>query len=383
MKRNKKAIVVGGSNGIGLSIALDFQKRGYQIIIVDKCEPLEERLGNDYTYIFSDLCDLKIDLFENLAADTEVECLILTAGIGRVADFEYLHITEIEKILDINVNSTIKIIRIFYNRIKSNEDFYCGVMGSISGLVSSPMFAVYAASKAAVCRFVESVNIELEVASVKNRILNVAPGSIKGTCFNGGKNEISLTMDLAQQIVERVLNSEELFIPEYEKTYKEVIKRYRENPHCFGISSYQYKKESGRGQTGVKVCIGYLSGTFDLFHIGHLNLLRRAKKECDYLIVGVHKDASHKGKEVFIPYEERVQILESCKYVDKVVPSCKEDSEAWSLWKYNKLFVGSDYKGTERFERYETFFSDKNVEIIYFPYTQSTSSTKIREKIQE
>ena len=129
------------------------------------------------------------------------------------------------------------------------------------------------------------------------------------------------------------------------------------------------------------VRIGYMSGTFDLFHIGHLNVIKHAKQNCDYLIVGVHKDASHKSKETFIPFEERVAIISACKYVDKVVQSCREDSDAWDLWHYDRLFVGSDYKGTERFNRYEEYFKDKGVEIIYFPYTQSTSSTQIRKTV--
>ena len=83
-------------------------------------------------------------------------------------------------------------------------------------------------------------------------------------------------------------------------------------------------------------------GTYDLFHIGHLNLLRRAKQQCDYLIVGVHKDGKWKGKETFYPLEERKQIVQACKYVDRVVDSCIEDSDAWEIWHYDKLFVGSD-----------------------------------------
>lgn len=129
--------------------------------------------------------------------------------------------------------------------------------------------------------------------------------------------------------------------------------------------------------------IGYLSGTFDLFHVGHLNLLKRAKEQCDYLIVGVHGSGAWKGKETFIPLEERKAIVGACKYVDKVVDSCKEDSDAWDLWHYDRLFVGSDYKGTERFNRYEEYFKDKGVDIVYFPYTKSTSSTQIRKKITE
>lgn len=133
-----------------------------------------------------------------------------------------------------------------------------------------------------------------------------------------------------------------------------------------------------------QLTIGYLSGTFDLFHIGHLNLLKRARKHCNYLVVGVHKDASHKGKETFIPFEERMEILRSIKYVDKVIESEKEDSDVYTkgIVKYDKLFVGSDYKGTERFNRYEAYFADKGVEIIYFPYTKGTSSTQLRDAIK-
>ena len=140
---------------------------------------------------------------------------------------------------------------------------------------------------------------------------------------------------------------------------------------------------SGRFNDKPQLIIGYLSGTFDLFHIGHLNLLRRAKQHCDYLVVGVHKDASHKGKNAFIPYEERVEIIRSIGYVDKVIPSEPEDCDIYikDIVKYDRLFVGSDYKGTERFNRYEAFFADKDVEIIYFPYTQGTSSTQLRDAL--
>ena len=99
------------------------------------------------------------------------------------------------------------------------------------------------------------------------------------------------------------------------------------------------------------------------------------------MIVGVHKDGSWKGKPTFIPYEDRVAILQSCKFVDKVIPSFAEDSQAYDAFKIDKLFVGSDYKGTDRFNRYEEYFKDKNVEIIYFPYTQKVSSSKLREEI--
>ena len=379
--REKSAVVIGGSNGIGLSVARQLISDNYHVNILDICAPDDDYLETGkYSYYPYDMLDSDEDLLLELKNDESVDCLMITAGIGRVADFEYIHKAEIERIMRINAEATIKTIRVFYDRIKSNSPFYCGVMGSIAGLVSSPMFAVYAASKAAVCRFVESVNIELEESGTPNRILNVSPGSVKGTRFNGGENNVSLTRELADQILNYMKNSETLFIPD-EEIYGGVIERYRRDAHEFGLSSYRYKKESDRAVNENRVIIGYLSGTFDLFHVGHLNLLKRAKQKCDYLIVGVHPDASHKGKETFIPFDERMQMVGGCKYVDKVVQSSPEDSDAWNLWHFDKLFVGSDYKGTERFARYEEFFNDKNVEIVYFPYTQGTNSTQIRKTV--
>jgi len=132
-----------------------------------------------------------------------------------------------------------------------------------------------------------------------------------------------------------------------------------------------------------KKTVGYLSGTFDLFHIGHLNLLRRAKEHCDYLVVAVHGSGKWKGKETFISAEERMEILASIRYVDKVIPSQPEDTDVWEDIKYDILFVGSDYKGSERFEEYERFFADTPTSIRYFPYTDSTSSSKLRQLISQ
>ncbi len=129
--------------------------------------------------------------------------------------------------------------------------------------------------------------------------------------------------------------------------------------------------------------IGYLSGTFDLFHIGHLNLIKRAKEMCDYLIVGVHPTASFKKGRTFIPFEERLAIIAACRYVDEAVDACDEDTDDWERFHFDRLFVGDDYKGSERFAYYEDFFADKGVEIIYFPYTVGTSSTKIRDAIDK
>lgn len=378
----KKAVVIGGSNGIGLAICDNLIKLGYYIEICDLVPPSDDYLCKDnYHFNFCNLLDFEEDLFNSLAFDSDVKLLMITAGIGRIADFQYHHIAEIDKMFTINSVSTIKIIRIFYDRLLNDDLFYAGVMGSISGWMSSPSASVYSASKASVIRLIESVNIELEAYGSKNRILDVSPASFKGSKFYGGNNDLSLTGPLAENIINYIFNRSCLFIPQYDEVFKDVLNRYNNDPHEYGIHSYEYKKNSGRLDNQKRVKIGYLSGTFDLFHVGHLNLLKRAKSQCDYLIVGVHDSGAWKGKETFIPLDERKAIVAACKYVDRVIDSCREDSDVWDIWHYDMLFVGSDYKGTERFNRYEEFFKDKGVEIVYFPYTQGTSSTKIRDNI--
>jgi glycerol-3-phosphate cytidylyltransferase len=130
------------------------------------------------------------------------------------------------------------------------------------------------------------------------------------------------------------------------------------------------------------VKIGYTTGVFDLFHIGHLNILRNARLECDYLIVGVTTDElsqNEKGKKPVIPFAERMAIVESIKYVDMVVPQTSYDKfEAWNNLKFNIMFVGDDWKGSEKWKDLEQKFGEKGVIISYFPYTQHTSSTKLR-----
>lgn len=379
----KKAIIIGGSNGIGLAIANNLINQNYYLEICDLLPPDEEILDSKcFNFTYLNLLDYNEETVEKIAKDQDAEILMISAGIGRIADFQFHHIAEIEKIMTVDAVSIIKILRQFYDRILNSKPFYTGVMCSISSKLSSPSASVYSAAKAAIARFIESVNIELEVYNAKNRILDISPASFSGSRFYGGKNDLQLMNPLANDIIVHIFSRNTLFIPEYTEKYKTIINRYQENPHDYGLYSWKYKKESGRLDNSRKVIIGYLSGTFDLFHIGHLNLLRRAKQQCDYLIVGVHDSGAWKGKETFIPLEERKAIVAACKYVNKVVDSCREDSDAWELWKYDKLFVGSDYKGTDRFMRYEKILKDKGVEIVYLSYTQSTSSTMIRNSIK-
>ena len=376
----KEALVIGGSNGIGLAIVLELQKKCHLVHVVDKVK-------NDFFDTFNNIRFCQVNLLDSdysfLEPYKDIDTLVITAGFGRIAPFEEILEPEIQNSFQVNSIAVMKILHHFFPRMKQQAHFHCAVMGSIAGLISSPLFATYGATKAAVCKAIESLNIELEMAGSENRILNVSPGSIKGTKFNGGENDLSQTQALAQAIIGKMEERETLFIPQYEEVYQGVLERYHNDPHQFGLDSYQYKQASGRTSSKPQLKIGYLSGTFDLFHIGHLNLLRRAKQYCDFLVVGVHKDASHKGKNAFISFDERCEIVRSIKYVDKVIPSEREDCDIYlkGILKYDYLFVGSDYKGTERFNRYEQIFADKGVKIIYFPYTQGTSSSQLRDAL--
>ena len=135
------------------------------------------------------------------------------------------------------------------------------------------------------------------------------------------------------------------------------------------------------------VIIGYTTGVFDLFHIGHLNVLRRAKQECDYLVVGVSTDElvrKYKKHSPIIQYCERSEIVAACKYVDKVVPQSTRDKlEAYESIKFDKMFVGDDWKGKPPFDELEQILELKGVKIIYFPYTKTTSSSMIRKILSD
>ena len=133
--------------------------------------------------------------------------------------------------------------------------------------------------------------------------------------------------------------------------------------------------------------IGYTTGVYDMFHIGHLNILKRAKEQCDYLIVGVSTDElvqRDKNKTPIIPFAERCAIVEAIKYVDKVVPQPdKNKFGAWEKYHFNKMFVGSDWKGTPQWAKFEKEFAPVGVEIVYLDHTDGISSTILRNRLNE
>lgn len=136
-----------------------------------------------------------------------------------------------------------------------------------------------------------------------------------------------------------------------------------------------------------KKIVGYTTGVFDMFHIGHLNILKRAKEKCDYLIVGVSTDElceSYKHKKPVIPFEERKEIIESIRYVDQVVPQLNRDKfAAWEKYHFDVMFVGDDWKNSPLFNELEQKFASVGVKIVFFPYTKGTSSTLLRDKLEQ
>lgn len=131
--------------------------------------------------------------------------------------------------------------------------------------------------------------------------------------------------------------------------------------------------------------IGYTSGVFDLFHIGHVNVLRNAKSLCDRLIVGVTVDdlVSYKNKSAVIPYIERLEIVKACRYVDLAVPQNTMDKlDALDRYKFEIMFVGDDWYQSKNWKQYDADFAERGVKIIYFPYTKTTSSTLINKTLE-
>lgn len=132
-----------------------------------------------------------------------------------------------------------------------------------------------------------------------------------------------------------------------------------------------------------KYKVGYTTGVFDLFHVGHLNILEKAKEYCEYLIVGVSTDEvvlDYKGRAPIIPFEERVKIIRSIKFVDEVVVQASMDKvEAWNRLKFDVMFHGDDWKGSKMYKETEEKFGNIGVEMVYFPYTKGTSSTILAE----
>ena len=247
-KSMRHALVVGGANGIGLAIAtLLAEDERFEIVnIVDRQAVAEEFNNPKFK---SHIFDLRAEDYSLFDTFTDIDTLIITAGFGRLAHFADINEEHIVDSFAVNSTAVIRIIHHFYERLSSIEEFYCGVMGSIAGFISSPLFAVYGATKAALKIFIESVNVELEMCGTTNRILNISPGSIKGTAFYNGANDLSITRQLGTEILSHLWAKDDLFIPQYDEIFKEVLERYHNDFRAEGRHSYNYKMQSGRIKT--------------------------------------------------------------------------------------------------------------------------------------
>lgn len=136
-----------------------------------------------------------------------------------------------------------------------------------------------------------------------------------------------------------------------------------------------------------KYKVGYTTGVFDMFHIGHLNILKKAKEQCDYLIVGVSTDEvvkGYKNKTPIIPFEERIAIVQALKCVDQAVPQTSMDKmEAWKKYHFNALFHGSDWKGSDMYNKMIEEFSVVGVDVVFLPHTEGVSSTLLSEVLHK
>lgn len=241
----KRILVVGGANGIGLSIATELALREgtEKVYIVDKAPLAEEHQRENIESFEFDLTGSDYSLFDRF---TDIDSLIITAGFGRLSLFRDIPEQYIMDSFNVNTIPVMRLIKRFYPKLESYDDFYCAVMVSIAGFMSSPFFAIYGATKAALKIFIESVNVELEKAGTTNRILNVSPGSIKGTSFNAGKTDLSQTRQLAQEIIAHTEAKDDLFIPLYDEVFHQVLERYHTDFRAEGRHSYDYKVQSGR-----------------------------------------------------------------------------------------------------------------------------------------
>ena len=144
-------------------------------------------------------------------------------------------------------------------------------------------------------------------------------------------------------------------------------------------------KNKSNDNPKTKELIGYTTGVYDLFHIGHLNLLRNASALCDKLIVGVSTDevVAYKHKSPVIPFVERIEIVRACKYVDVAIPQHSLNKfDAWEKINFDILFVGDDWFQEPRWKELESKLSQQGVRVVYFPYTGGTSSTLINETLK-
>lgn len=244
----RRVLILGGANGIGLGIATALAEREEveRIYIVDKVQ-VDSRYQNEkFKWYYFNLDETEgnrfFDKYMFFDRFMDIDGLIITAGFGSLKLFKDITESEIDSYFRVNTIPAMRLIKKFYSRLDSKSDFYCGVLVSIAGHLPSPWLSVYGATKSALQSFIASVNVELKKSGSVNQILEVSPGHIDGTSFSGGETDLDKLADLSKEILNNLEEKNDLFIPDYEKVYREVLRRSQEDFRAEGEKSYEYKK---------------------------------------------------------------------------------------------------------------------------------------------
>lgn len=241
----KRILVVGGANGIGLAIAQELAQRDTteKVYVVDKTSLQEQYF---HPKIESFQFNLTTEDYTFFSRFDNINAIMITSGFGKLALFKDVQEQHIIDSFNVNTIPVLRLIHRFYKKLENKDDFYCGVMVSIAGFMSSPFFAVYGATKAALKIFIESVNVELKKMGSTNCILNVSPGSMQGTSFAGGPTDLAVITPLAKEVIKHLQDKDDLFIPQYTELFNGILDRYYSDFRAEGNRSYDYKLKSGR-----------------------------------------------------------------------------------------------------------------------------------------
>ena len=255
--KSANVLITGGASGIGKIMGrMALEKGAKALIIWDVNQEALEATAAEFAsrgrvYIYKvDITnsDLVAQTYQQIKQEVgAIDILINCAGIVRGnKTFDQQTVQDIRLTFEVNTIAPMVIAQqILPDMIARNRGHICNI-ASAGGMLSNPKMSVYGASKAALKIFIESVNVELEKCGTSNRILNVSPGSIKGTSFNHGTTDLSQTTPLASEIIEHLEAKDDLFIPQYEEIFKHVLARYQQDFRAEGRHSYEYKLNSGR-----------------------------------------------------------------------------------------------------------------------------------------
>ncbi len=225
-----------------MSIVTQLAKRE-NLYIIDKVVVSGEFVNPKFKCIQFDLTSEDFSIFDGFR---DIDTLMITVGLGKLSLFKNIAEWYVINLFSVNYVEFVRAIHHFMDKFSGKEDFRCGVMVSIAGFMSSLFFTIYGATKAALKIFIESVNMELEKGGSTNCVLNVSPGSIKGTSFNNGKTDFSVIEDIEDEIIAHLEAKDDLFIPQHEEIFKNLLACYQADFREEGRHSNEYKKTSKR-----------------------------------------------------------------------------------------------------------------------------------------